>query len=458
MYDLQEIPGKGKGLIATQKIPQGTRILSEEPLIRVPENLLDSQTQIASIHQQFDSLSPDLQQAFLSLHNIHSNDTTSRYLGIFQTNGLPFGDAVEEGGIFLNACRINHACDNNAQKSWNANIERHTVHAMRDIEKGEEITIYYLSDLNRRELRQEALRRKFSFECLCRLCSLPPDQSQESDRRLEDILKLDDLIGRDGLEGIRSAPLRRLRYVDQQIQLYNKQGPDDNGLPRAFIDAAQICVANGDLARARVFTKRAVLGWIILNGDDSSNVLKYKALSQDPSKYYCYWLSMRWKTEADDIPQGLDSEEFEDWLWRREKPKRPGQLVDFRNREIFPGFNDLPGENEADPEFYASSDDGFTYLPRRHWLFLAEIVDFASMVRLQIELKDVDGKDVPLFFYTDGRGNELAASKVQKGYTVAILYAQRHAFMYSEPGIRHEDPTNIKVPLRSIKTPSLLYF
>jgi SET domain-containing protein len=52
-----------------------------------------------------------------------------------------FGDDVREAGIFLDACRINHACDNNAQKSWNENIKRHTIHALRDIEKDEEITI-----------------------------------------------------------------------------------------------------------------------------------------------------------------------------------------------------------------------------------------------------------------------------------------------------------------------------
>jgi hypothetical protein len=66
-----------------------------------------------------------------------------------------------------------------------------------------------------------------------------------------------------------------------------------------------------------------------------------------------------------------------------------------------------------------------------------------------MDIKDVDGKTVLLFFHTNGRGIELAPSQVQKGYTVAILYAQRHVFMFSEPGIRHEKPTNIKVPLNS---------
>jgi hypothetical protein len=337
MYTLREVPGKGKGLVATRMIPMGTRILSEEPIIRVPEAAPDTQALRASIHEQVDALTPHQRQAFLSMHNIHADDADSRHLGIIRTNALPFGDRVREAGIFLDACRINHACDNNAQKSWNENINRHTVHAKRDIENGEEITIFYLGVLNNRETRQEALRSKFAFTCSCRLCSVPPDQSQESDRRLDEILKLDGLIGRDGIMGIVSAPLRILRYVDQQIRLYNEQGPNDNGLPRAFIDAAQVAIANGDLARARIFAERAVLGWIVLGGDDSSQVLQHRAFSQDPSKHDLYGMSMKWKTAVDDVPQGLDSKEFEDWLWRREKPKQPEQPVD-----IDTGFDMVP--------------------------------------------------------------------------------------------------------------------
>ncbi len=121
--------------------------------------------------------------------------------------------------------------------------------------------------------------------------------------------------------GILSAPLQILRYIDHQIRLYNEQGPDDAGLPRAFFDAAQIAIANGDLARARIFAERAMLGWIVLDGDDSFKVLQNTTLSQDPSKHESYGMSMKWKTVVDDIPQGLDLKELDDWLWRREKLK-----------------------------------------------------------------------------------------------------------------------------------------
>ncbi|OBT84646.1 hypothetical protein VE02_07062 [Pseudogymnoascus sp. 03VT05] len=228
MYTIQDVPGKGKGLIAVQDIPMGTRILSEEPILRVPEDQPDSQVLRSYLRMQVDALTPDQRQAFLSMYNIHTDDSASKYLGIIRTNALPFGN--DEAGIFLGACRINHACDNNAQKCWNGNIKRHTVHALRNIEKGEEITIYYLGVTNNREARQEALQRKFAFTRACRLCSLPADQSRESDKRLDKILALDRLIGRAGLMGILSNPLQNLRHVDRQVILYNEHGPVCQGL------------------------------------------------------------------------------------------------------------------------------------------------------------------------------------------------------------------------------------
>jgi hypothetical protein len=42
-------------------------------------------------------------------------------------------------------------------------------------------------------------------------------------------------------------------------------------------------------------------------------------------------------------------------------------------------------------------------------------VDFATLHHLEMEIKDVDGGKIPLHFYTDGRGSELAPAQVQRG-------------------------------------------
>lgn len=76
-YALEEIPGKGIGLVATIMIRVGTRILS--------------------------------------------------------------GDCVGKAGIYLDACNIDHPCDNSVHKLWNADINRHAnfIHTKRDINNGE---------------------------------------------------------------------------------------------------------------------------------------------------------------------------------------------------------------------------------------------------------------------------------------------------------------------------------
>jgi len=205
------------------------------------------------------------------------------------------------------------------------------------------------------------------------------------------------------------------------------------------------------LARGGVFAERAVSAWRTTGGSDSMNVIQHEIFIRDPSKITCYGTTMRWKTTVDEVPRGLGPNEFEDWLWRREKLRQPGQLADLRMHSTFPGFSGLPNENNVDLDFYETVDTS-RYRPRRHWCFLGEIKDFTWIIRMQMAIMDVDGKTTQLFFYTDGRGREIAPPQLQKGYTVAILYAQRHTFMFErEQGIRHEHPQMIKIFPLSLK-------
>ncbi|KAF1842000.1 uncharacterized protein K460DRAFT_370009 [Cucurbitaria berberidis CBS 394.84] len=451
MYAFEDVPGKGLGLVAIENIPKGTRILSEEPVVTIPERQKNDEWLKSHLSQQVDSLSEAQRQSFLSLHNLYPyQNIVEQSLGIIRTNGLPIETNGIGGGIFLEACCINHSCDNNAQKNWNQRIKRHTVHALRDIPKGEEITVCYLGRDSSREVRQKKLQDKFGFLCSCRLCSLPAELSQETDERFERIDYLDDLIGSYGMR--MQFLLRTLRYVDERVRLYNEQGPGNSGLPRAFLDAAQITIANGDLARGRIFAERAVGAWRTAYGGDSKEVIEYESLARNPSKLPLYGLSMKWKTSLDEVPQQLDANDFEDWLWRRDKPKKldqPGLLTDLRNREVFPGFTSLPNSNPVDLDFYEVVNS--TYQPLRHWCFLGEITGHTILHHLELELTDVDDKKIPLHFYTDGRGSELTPAQIRKGYTVAVLYAQRRVFTYGDPGIRHDNPQKLKIFPVSLK-------
>lgn len=128
---------------------------------------------------------------------------------------------------------------------------------------------------------------------------------------------MDCIIDQGGVPGLISSPQRMLGYVDEQVRLWNIPTPDEIGLARAYHDAFQIAIANGDLARACTFAKRLVPLYLTTMGADSPDVLQYRKLVQDPTTHDYYGMSMKWKTKLDDIPQGLGSKEFEDWLWKR---------------------------------------------------------------------------------------------------------------------------------------------
>ncbi|KGQ06689.1 SET domain-containing protein 5 [Beauveria bassiana D1-5] len=318
MYALQDVPGKGKGLVATEMIPNGTRILCEKPILWIPYKGLKSKEMESVVLRKTQALDDAQLDIVLSLRNVHEfNSVSEQYAGIIRTNGLPIGEDGSDAGIFEHACRINHACSNNAQKSWNENLKRHTVHALRDIQQGEEITIFYLRTLESRSRRQADLKAKFLFTCSCSLCALGRKESRESDVRLGAILRLESLISQGGLEAILTSPLQMLRYSDEQIRCYEQHGPGDAGLARAFFDAAQMVITHGDLARGRIFARKAISEWERTAGNDCMEVIHHRKLSEDPSRSELYGLSMKWKTGVSDTPTGLQPNAFEDWLWRR---------------------------------------------------------------------------------------------------------------------------------------------
>lgn len=133
-YIQKSISGKGQGLIAARKIPKGSRILSENTIFTIPSIGYSYDLSNNLIADRLKQVSKDDQRAFFTLHN-NFQDSLGPLLGIAKTNTLPLGSEASEGGLFLQASRINHACLPNCQHIWNANIGEETIHAIREIGK-----------------------------------------------------------------------------------------------------------------------------------------------------------------------------------------------------------------------------------------------------------------------------------------------------------------------------------
>ncbi|KAG6026469.1 hypothetical protein E4U19_002594 [Claviceps sp. Clav32 group G5] len=450
LYSLKDVPGKGKGLVATRKLPKGTRIIAERPLFTMPSEMSE-EARRRFILQEVNALSKDQRHAFLSLHNIHRfDDDADQYLGIWSTNALPMTEynGIEDvqigEGIFLEASRINHDCESNTFHHWNNNIKRHTVHAIRDIDAGEEITLSYVDYLQNRELRKRTLKDYYDFTCSCRLCSLPDKQSKQHYRKLEQIVRLTLPILHCGEKEFRKSPLKVLGYFHSRVRVYTEMGREDVDLAKVYRQAWWIANLHGDSARARVFSEKAISLWKTLVGADHEYISHFVNDMRDPANdQLCRDLPKKWKTAIGDIPQGFSPDDFENWLWKRETPKVSEQPTSLPIQPYFPGFADLPCKNDV------GTGGSFK---KRHWCFLGEIVKTQVPHPLELEIKDVHGKKIKLRFCTKDREQELKPSQYREGHTVAILDAVQHVFEFGPPGIRHVAPRMVKIFPLSLAT------
>ena len=191
----------GEGAFASRDIQKGDLILSERPIFCLPANVPDPLWRIY-IEAEVRKLSPTDLDGYLSLQNSHNkcSPLPSPLAGIYDTNAFTASASDDEGGICLRASRFNHSCSPNAFYDFNSNTGELQINALRNIPRGEEIFITYVSRRcvygSPRQLRQAILRSGYHFNCACSVCSLPEAESKMSDARRQRLGELWETIGR----------------------------------------------------------------------------------------------------------------------------------------------------------------------------------------------------------------------------------------------------------------------
>lgn len=211
--ELRFTPSCGYGLFATEDIPRGTRILAETPFIYEPARDYGH-----FLWEQLSSLNADQILRYTELSSTKDKVSSLRKLGIRQrlqkkyhaTSGDALDAAVDdmiklhniyfnnaviidsrhdvETALFLLYSRVNHSCLPNVDNSFNATINKHTVHASKDIKAGEELFTSYIRAVNVKADRQHRLQKQWGFQCQCRACHGPGAFASEVRRQeLSDI-------------------------------------------------------------------------------------------------------------------------------------------------------------------------------------------------------------------------------------------------------------------------------
>lgn len=233
-------------MFANRDLLKGTQILAEKPFFSLAARPRVSSTDPYApndITEAFDRLAANEKSKYTSLHCPERSDCTV-VVSIYEANCFEMGAGT---CICLDASRINHSCVPNSHFSWNTNIERVTLHAVKDIPKGEEITISYCSAIQTLEERKRELK-PYVFTCDCPACQPDTNFGLKSQIRRRQMRDLDHEIAdyqndppaaraEYGHRDEWSAILKLVNLIDQEGLVYEKA--------LAYHDAAECALKRG---------------------------------------------------------------------------------------------------------------------------------------------------------------------------------------------------------------------
>lgn len=262
MYEIRSAGSKGLGVFANAIIPRGTRIFSERPLLAIRQNQDAGHVFAAS------RLISDQDRSILMSLSHHASKESSvirwsqalKYtisqtasailaklgnpgggevafpgfglrdhvtvLSIFRSNSFNLGSgSVFRQALFPSISRINHSCVPNAQGNFHDKMGKFNVHATRDIEVDEELTLNYLHEHGAvRESRQKRLLDSYGFGCNCPACDLKLDRGRNGEAgrvQLQKVLgEYAEGVAQSGVE----SPKKELEMIKQLITLLEGDG------------------------------------------------------------------------------------------------------------------------------------------------------------------------------------------------------------------------------------------
>ncbi|CAE6456354.1 unnamed protein product [Rhizoctonia solani] len=280
-FDVVDIPGRGKGVIANRDIKQGELIIKERPLFIVPTRPGMNPSEL--IRSTVSNLPSADQSAFFALSYAKPDVSTPDIpFEIFQTNAISAGQRGT--GLFPRTARLNHGCSKafGAVYSWRDDEGVLVVHAIRDIPKGQEILTTYTNTKRRRSERQAHLRAGYHFDCACSVCALPKDESAASDRRLAqmaDTYSMFSMWGSDSIKGADAIKLAKRIWSTGETEGYiSERG-------QLAADAAHVAAAHSDAKAARQWATLANKWYTIELGSDSQQCKNAQEIMRSPESH-----------------------------------------------------------------------------------------------------------------------------------------------------------------------------
>ena len=323
-FDVQQLPGRGLGAVASRDIPRGDTILMEKPLLdprldgvellqeaakgnskatpaeawfaehyplkvevgsdlpaRMLEKLRPQVTVVAvrGVTAAFRKLPQQKQSVIMSLYDRYESELGEKTpYGVFMTNSFGKGAGAMQGAVFNLSSRVNHSCRPNAYRNFDREQNRMRLYACRDIVCGEEICIAYKEVLATRAERQAELREPFGFDCACEACLMPSAEAKASDQRRLQMQVLDERILQEGAVDARHG----LKLVREYEKLYEAEQLQMPVIEQRFCyDGFQFAAALGDVNAAKAWIDRVVRASKMIEMPGSAALQKHLQLQRN---------------------------------------------------------------------------------------------------------------------------------------------------------------------------------
>ena len=268
---VKEFPGKGRGIVAARDIKLGEIIFTDKPVITLamnaqgmpvdPEFMTSLREQIEILPKeaklQFYKLKPGIQDnSFL----VSNNNVES--LNLFLNNSIHRLRKDENSTtalLYLNMALVNHSCVPNAafsracrptERVDDQDLNNELI-AIKDISKGDEITVCYIPDMKKHgsilRKRKTAFKKELLFDCKCPVCS---GEVSCQEKLLKKLIELHNKLDPTPTDWKRETGIRN-KIVDLTMGLLIGDQVEKS---RALLELAQ----SAHLARDRKLVRKAM--------------------------------------------------------------------------------------------------------------------------------------------------------------------------------------------------------
>ncbi|KAF2873778.1 hypothetical protein BDV95DRAFT_541144 [Massariosphaeria phaeospora] len=287
LYEEKETEGKGAGLFATMEIKAGDTLIKKTPVLFVAKEVLvtPSRSRRALVLDTAVRQLPErTRNAFMGLAKSLGKEEAIEDIVLTNGFGVKVWDGTSHLVVVPEAAKINHACRPNAHKRFDDFTLGSDIFAMKDIKKGEEITMSYGFSTHPHPLRQEALLANWGFTCTCSLCTSPTTTLNASDTHLTQIRDLKAVLP--------SEPSDIPQLLGLLPDLISLLDEEDLILERPMYEEilAYTWSSFGIEERAKYWAGRAQQDWSTLAGKESWEAKRTRELESDV-KAHATWMS-----------------------------------------------------------------------------------------------------------------------------------------------------------------------